>query len=92
MIFKLLQNLFPSRSKTPKTKTRKLKKKFGTIRYWNRKKGYGFIASEQTNDDVFVHITDLPGRGRIGLSVLFDAINEKKGMRAKNVEFVVEGY
>lgn len=44
------------------------------------------------NDDVFVYIIDLFGRGRIGFLVFFDVINEKKGMWVKNVEFVVEGY
>ena len=41
----------------------------GTIKWFNKKKGYGFIESETSNKDVFIHITQLE---KIGLKRLND--------------------
>ena len=41
----------------------------GTIKWFNYKKGYGFIESEASNKDVFIHITQLE---KIGLKRLND--------------------
>ncbi len=41
----------------------------GTIKWFNCKKGYGFIEPEAGNKDVFVHITQLE---KIGLKRLDD--------------------
>ena len=40
---------------------------FGTIKWFNTKKGYGFIEPEVTGKDVFLHITQLE---KIGLKRL----------------------
>jgi cold shock protein len=39
----------------------------GTVKWFNFKKGYGFIAPEQGGDDVFVHITAVQAAGIDGL-------------------------
>ena len=41
----------------------------GTIKWFNYKKGYGFIEPESSNKDVFLHITQLE---KIGLKHLDD--------------------
>ncbi|RMF04686.1 MAG: cold shock domain-containing protein [Bacteroidetes bacterium] len=63
-------------------------KKTGTIRYFNYKKGYGFIESKQMETDVFVHVKDLESRVRKGDTVRFSIVEEPKGPRATQVEVV----
>lgn len=41
----------------------------GTVKWFNTKKGYGFIQPEGGNKDVFVHVTALE---KTGLRRLFD--------------------
>ena len=41
----------------------------GKVKWFNNKKGYGFIEPEQGDKDVFVHITQLE---KIGLRTLTD--------------------
>jgi CspA family cold shock protein len=41
----------------------------GTVKWFNCKKGYGFISPEESSKDVFVHITQLE---KIGLRRLND--------------------
>ena len=33
--------------------------KYGTIKWYDAKKGYGFIEPDNENKDVFVHVTQL---------------------------------
>ena len=30
---------------------------FGTVKWYNENKGYGFIKPDEADDDVFVHVT-----------------------------------
>ena len=43
--------------------------KYGNVKWYNSKKGYGFIEPDNENKDVFVHVTQLE---RIGMRRLFD--------------------
>jgi cold shock protein len=60
----------------------------GTVKWFNPKKGYGFIASEDGRD-IFVHYASISGEGYKTLSegdvVTFDAVEGEKGLRAENV-------
>lgn len=60
----------------------------GTVKWFNAKKGYGFISDEQGND-VFVHFSALNMDGfkelKDGESVEFDVVNGEKGPQAANV-------
>ncbi len=39
----------------------------GTVKWFNANKGYGFIAPDEGEQDVFVHITALQDAGLAGL-------------------------
>ena len=43
--------------------------KYGNVKWYNSKKGYGFIESDNENKDVFIHVTQLE---RIGINRLLD--------------------
>jgi CspA family cold shock protein len=60
----------------------------GKVKWWDNKKGFGFIAQEQ-GQDVFVHHTAIVGNGfktlNEGEEVLFDVVASDKGPKAENV-------
>jgi len=66
----------------------------GTVKWFSKEKGYGFITREDTNSDVFVHFTDIQMEGfktlQKGQKVEFDVVEDAKGPRAKNVKVLGE--
>ena len=60
----------------------------GTVRWFNRRKGYGFIAMPDGRD-VFVHYSSIGGEGAKvlgeGDKVSFEVVEGEKGLRAENV-------
>lgn len=60
----------------------------GTVKWFNAKKGFGFI-SDETGKDVFVHFSALHMDGfkvlDEGEEVEFDVVNGEKGPQAANV-------
>jgi CspA family cold shock protein len=60
----------------------------GTVKWFNDKKGYGFIIAE-TGKDVFVHHSAIEGEGykslKEGEKVQFEIINGPKGEQATKV-------
>jgi len=65
----------------------------GKVKWFNDKKGYGFIALE-SGEDVFVHFSEIQGDGfktlEEGQAVEFDVEKDGKGQKAKNVTKVKE--
>ena len=60
----------------------------GKVKWFDNKKGFGFIAQD-TGQDVFVHHTNIEGTGFKTLSegepVLFDLVSTDKGPKAEHV-------
>lgn len=64
----------------------------GTIKWYDRKKGYGFISISD-GDDVFVHYTGLAEEGTSlneGDTVIFEIAAGEKGSRADKVAIVTK--
>lgn len=61
----------------------------GTVKWFNTKKGYGFIAPDDGSKDVFVHVTEVQNSGMTGLSegqrVNFDIVDDVKGLKAVGI-------
>lgn len=62
--------------------------KTGTVKWFDNKKGYGFIARED-GKDIFVHYTAILTEGfktlEEGQSVQYDVVEGKRGLQASNV-------
>ena len=60
----------------------------GTVKWFNPRKGYGFIADKEGRD-IFVHYASISGEGyktlNEGEPVSFDVVEGEKGLRAENV-------
>ena len=60
----------------------------GTIKWFDAKKGYGFI-NRQNGEDVFVHFSAIQGTGyrtlQDGQKVEFEVVQGQKGPQATNL-------
>ena len=63
----------------------------GTVKFFNREKGYGFITQPE-GEDVFVHFSNIEGDGfkslEEGQNVEFEIGPGRKGPEALNVKVV----
>jgi len=63
----------------------------GTVKWFNEKKGYGFI-SQDDGEDLFVHHTGITGSGfrtlYEGQRVRFEIETSDRGPKAKDVEIL----
>ena len=61
----------------------------GKIKWFNGQKGFGFIASDQGGDDIFVHYSVVEMEGfkslKEGQTVEYDAETSGKGLKATRV-------
>ncbi len=59
----------------------------GTVDFFNDTGGYGFISTEDADEDVFFHMEDIGGPDlEEGQEVEFDIEQADKGPRATNLE------
>ena len=61
----------------------------GIIKWFDNKKGFGFIAQDEGGQDVFVHFSSIAGDGfktlEEGDRVEFEVNQSDKGLKASNV-------
>ncbi len=61
----------------------------GTVKWFNEKKGFGFIENNDGGEDVFVHFKAIQGEGfktlHEGQRVSFEVENGARGLAASNV-------
>ena len=66
-----------------------MEKLTGTVKWFDSKKGYGFITADN-GQDVFVHYTGIKGEGfrtlEEGERVSFSVTESDKGLKAVDVE------
>ena len=66
----------------------------GTVKWFNDKKGFGFITPDEGGDDLFIHHTNIAAEGYRSLSdgqkVEFEATEGRKGMEATDVRPISE--
>ena len=66
----------------------------GIVKWYNARKGYGFITPDDKSDDVFVHATSLKTCGLkklyTGSEVSFETDQDDKGKRAKSIKILKE--
>lgn len=57
----------------------------GTVKFFNNSKGFGFIKDNDSNEEIFVHISGLVDEVREDDEVTFETTQGKKGLNAVNV-------
>ena len=64
-----------------------VKKMKGTMKWYNARKGYGFVRGEDEKE-VFVHQSALPEGTNLneGDQISYDVENSEKGLQAKNIK------
>jgi CspA family cold shock protein len=89
--FSTLAASFLGSTTTTTTETVYAGSETGTVKWFNIKKGYGFITRDQ-GDDIFVHYRNLQGKGRRVISegqrVSFVVVDGDKGLQADEVETI----
>ena len=64
-------------------------RKLGIVKWFSRLKGYGFIQTEGSEQEVFVHYSAIEGEGYRNLyegdKVEYDEVDFGKGPQARNV-------
>lgn len=65
-------------------------KVFGTVKWFNESKGFGFIAQDNGGQDVFAHYSAITGSGfktlNEGQKVSFILTEGQKGLQAEQIE------
>ena len=90
ILYSLIKVIATKISSTPagRKKVNTAKQTQGTVKWFNNKKGFGFIEREN-GEDVFVHHRSIIGSGRKylreGQKVTMDIVQGAKGLQAENV-------
>lgn len=61
----------------------------GTVKWFNDKKGFGFLVDPAVDGDIFVHFSEIQTNGfrtlNEGEEVEYELYQDEKGSRARNV-------
>jgi len=60
--------------------------KEGIVKFFNESKGYGFIKDDETENEYFVHVSELVDRIKDNDKVTFELKEGRKGLNAVNVK------
>ncbi len=64
----------------------------GTVKWFNYTKGYGFIAQDNSKDDLFLHVSEVEKANiknlEEGQKVKFDIVDNKNKKAAANIELI----
>ncbi len=58
----------------------------GIVKFFNERKGFGFIVDDESKQDIFVHATGLIDRINQDDKVSFDITEDNRGKKAVNVK------
>jgi CspA family cold shock protein len=86
MIKKLIQKLMNTNNNT-NTNTIEVMKE-GTVKFFNNAKGFGFIKLKDSEDEIFVHTTNLIDDISENDNVQFDVEQGDKGLSAIRVSLI----
>lgn len=78
MLKEFINKLFDKKSKA--------ELKEGTVKFFNVSKGFGFITVKDTEEEIFVHTTNVIDKIREGDEVQFEIEQAEKGPSAVNVK------
>lgn len=60
--------------------------KTGTVKFFNETKGFGFIKDDDSQQEIFVHVSGIKEPIKEGDKVSFEVSQGKKGPNAINVK------
>ena len=67
----------------------------GKVKWFNNTKGSGFVVPEGTEEDVFVHFSQIQMEGyrtlKTNQEVEFDLVEGEKGKQAQNIKPIQKG-
>jgi CspA family cold shock protein len=58
----------------------------GKVKFFNERKGFGFIIDDESQKDIFVHVSGLIDKIQENDSVTFDITEDQRGKKAINVK------
>ena len=58
----------------------------GKVKFFNETKGFGFIQTDDTGEEIFVHVTGLVDKIRENDTVTFTVTEGKRGLNATHVK------
>lgn len=57
----------------------------GKVKFFNQQKGFGFILDDETQKEVFVHVTGLIDKIKDDDLVSFEVVEDRRGPKAIDV-------